>query len=89
MNPNNLNQLADNLYDVVETPVSVKLLEVLSEQQRNYLTILIKLWSYGDKTRDGKDPVVVAKEMLDSAKAKIKPRLSPQRELYKSIKKYE
>lgn len=88
MNPNNLNQLAANLYDVVETPVSVKLLEVLSEPQRNYLSVLIKLWSYGDKTRDGKEPVEVVKEMLDGAKAKIKPRLSPQREAYKMLKKY-
>jgi len=89
MNPNNLNQLAANLYDIVETPVSVKLLEVLSEPQRNYLSVLIKLWSYGDKTRDGKEPVEVVMEILNDAKKKIKPRLSPQRELYKSIKKYE
>lgn len=88
MNPNNLKQLAANLYDLVGTPVSVKLLEVLSEKQRSYLTILIKLWSYGDKTRDGREPVEVVKEILDGAKSKIKPKyISPKAEAYLKIKK--
>lgn len=87
INPNNLNSLADELENTLETKVSTKLLEVLSEKQRNFLTVLINKWSYGEQI-NGKDPVELIKEILDGAIKKIKPRyISPKAEAYLKLKK--
>lgn len=47
INPNNLNQLASSLADVLEKIISPNDLEKLSEKQRAYLTVLINQWSQG------------------------------------------
>lgn len=38
INPNNLKSLADSLSEVLETPVSEKLLEAISPKQRAFMT---------------------------------------------------
>ena len=87
INPNNLSSLAGNLYEVLKTPVSIKLLEILTEKQRNFLVVLINKWSLGQEV-NGKSAEQIIKEILDSARAKIKPKyVSPKAEAYLKIKK--
>ena len=87
INPNNLNSLADELENILETKVSTKLLEVLSDKERAFLVVCISKWSFGQLIND-KEPVDVIKEVLDRARTRIKPRyISPKAEAYLKLKK--
>lgn len=49
INPNNYNQLASSLSDVLDRIINPEDLKKLSEPQRNYLTVLIRKWSEGEE----------------------------------------
>lgn len=49
INPNNYNQLASSLADILDRLINPKDLEKLTEKQRNYLTVLINKWSQGEE----------------------------------------
>ena len=70
INPNNLEDLASNLSDLLDTYVNPNFLKLLSEKQRNFLTTLIHLHCTHKKTYNDEDPMEVMREMLDKAKKK-------------------
>ena len=65
INPNNFKLLADTLEDIIGTPVSDKLVEVLTDKQRSYLTSLIFKWKQGQKVEE------VIKSILDNGKKRM------------------
>lgn len=73
VNPNNLQLLSDSLEDILETIVSVKLLGLLTLEQRTKICWLIGQWSQGSRAIE-KEPVEKIKEILNSAKEKLPKR---------------
>jgi len=67
INSNNLEQLADSLSELLETPVSQEILKNTTEAQRNLLVSLIYKWSIGDDHRQS-----VIESILNYGKTKIK-----------------
>ena len=80
LNTNNLKELAYNLEDIIETPVSSKLLEFTTEKQRNWLGAMINNWSYGKITKSELEGYI--KSVLDYANNKVKRYHRPSTELY-------
>ena len=68
INPNNLKELSNELENTLTTPVSIKILEQLTEKQRNFLTTLIHKWSQGEEVEK------IIKNILEFGKSKLKPR---------------
>lgn len=68
INPNNLKELLNELENILNTPISIKILEQLTEKQRNFLTTLIHKWSQGEEVEK------IIKNILEFGKLKIKPR---------------
>lgn len=69
INPNNLSQLASSLSDILDTPVSIKILEQTTEKQRSKLVSLIWKWKTGGDYEEA-----VIRSILDYGKNKLKPR---------------
>ncbi|MCX6121928.1 MAG: hypothetical protein NTX44_09945 [Ignavibacteriales bacterium] len=67
-NPNNLSDLSSELENVLNTPVSEKILEQFTEKQRNLLAHLIHDWTQGKKVEGA------IKNILECGKEKLKPR---------------
>lgn len=67
INPNNLQDLSNELENTLGTPVSIKILELLSFGQRKYLTSLIWKWTLGENVEK------TIEAILDQGKAKLKP----------------
>ena len=65
INPNNTRKLGEALSELLERIIPEEQLLKLSERQRNFLTTLIYLDETGQKTRDGKNPLSVIKEILE------------------------
>jgi 16S rRNA U1498 N3-methylase RsmE len=68
INPNNLKELSNELENILVSPISIKILEQLTEKQRNFLTTLIHKWSQGEEVEK------TIKSILDFGKTKFKPR---------------
>jgi 16S rRNA U1498 N3-methylase RsmE len=68
LNPNNLKELSNELENILDSPISIKILEQLTEKQRNFLTTLIHKWSQGEEVEK------TIKNILDFGKTKLKPR---------------
>lgn len=86
INPNNLQQLANSLEDVLEVDyINVDLLARLTERQRHSITSLIYQWSLGSK-QTIKEPEKLIVKMLDSVKPKSKYRDIPKVKEYLKIK---
>ena len=49
INPHNLKELSNELENTLNIPVSIKILEQLTEKQRNFLATLIHKWSQGEE----------------------------------------
>ena len=90
INPNNLDQLASELENILKTRVSTGLLNVLSEKQRSFMAVLIRKWALGVLVND-KEPVDIIIEMLDQAKEIFERGryVSPKVEAYKQLKIYD
>ena len=73
LNPNNLQQVANNLEDILQTVVSVSLLEKLSEAERNRIVWLIGQWTRPSVAVE-QDVLGEIKKMLDRAKTRIAPK---------------
>lgn len=69
INPNNLQDLSNELENTLGSPVSITILELLSENQRKYLTGLIWKWTQGENVEE------TIEAILDQGKAKLKPNL--------------
>ena len=68
INPNNLKELSNELENILDSPISIKILEQLTEKQRNFLTTLIHKWSQGEEVEK------IIKNILDFGKTKLKQR---------------
>lgn len=68
INSNNLEQLADSLSELLNTPVSEKILEHCTEGQRAKLVSLIYLFTLG------KDVNATILSILDYGKRKLNPK---------------
>ena len=68
INPHNLKELSNELENTLNIPVSIKILEQLTEKQRNFLATLIHKWSQGEEVEK------IIKNILDFGKLKLKPR---------------
>ena len=68
-NPNNLKQLSDTLSEILETPVSEKILALTTEPQRNKLVYLIGQWEQG---KDYEEATMCS--ILNYGKQKLPPR---------------
>ncbi|MDR3667059.1 MAG: hypothetical protein P4L35_09465 [Ignavibacteriaceae bacterium] len=68
INPNNLKELSNELENILDSPISIKILEQLTEKQRNFLTALIHKWSQGEEVEK------IIKNILDFGKTKLKQR---------------
>ena len=69
INPNNLQDLSYELENTLGIPVSTKILEQLSVNQRKYLTTLIWKWTQGANVEE------TIEAILYHRKAKLKPNL--------------
>jgi hypothetical protein len=67
-NPNNLSDLSSELENALNTPVSKKIIEQLTEEQCNLLAHLIYDWSQGKKVEGA------IKNILERGKEKLKPK---------------
>jgi len=84
MSENSLKILSDQMADVIGTPVSIKLLSVLSEKQLNYIYHRYTIIKHAEKMEkdtgenlwddDKKEALSIIKSVLDFGKSKIKPR---------------
>jgi 16S rRNA U1498 N3-methylase RsmE len=68
INPNNLKELSNELENILDSPISIKIMEQLTGKQRNFLTTLINKWSQGEEVEK------TIKSILEFGKLKIKPR---------------
>ena len=83
-NSNDLNKLSYNLEEILETPVSIKLLESLRGIDRASLTSLIYRWTRGEKVEER------VKSILNKGKEKMPvKKYSPTTEAYLKIKKQQ
>lgn len=48
INPNNIQDLASELSNTLDTIIPESVVEKLSPKQRAYLTVLIRKWTYGE-----------------------------------------
>lgn len=48
INPNNIQDLASELSNTLDTIITESMVEKLSPKQRAYLTVLINKWTYGE-----------------------------------------
>ena len=69
INPSNLRDLSNELENMLGTPVSIKILENITEAQRNFLARLIYKWTQGE------DNTATVYSILDDGKSKLKPRV--------------
>lgn len=69
INPNNLQDFSNELENALGTPVSIKILEQLSLDQRKYLTSLIWKWTQGENVEE------TIEAILEQGKAKLNPRM--------------
>jgi hypothetical protein len=67
INPNNLQDLSNELENTLGTPVSINILEQLSLYQRKYLTSLIWKWTQGANVEETIEAIIY------HGKAKLKP----------------
>jgi hypothetical protein len=79
-----LKKLAGQLYEVLETPVSIKILELLSDKQLNYLYYQYTIIKHAEKMEtdtgeklwddDKSEALRIIKTVFDFSKLKFKPR---------------
>ena len=81
VNPNNIKEMADALGDILETPVSEKIVRLVPENMRARLASLRYQWT------QGKEVFPEITKILDDAKSLLKPRkMSPKTEAYLKMK---
>lgn len=88
-----LNIIAGNLADILKTPISIKVLEKLTDKEHKYLKMMMECareeassWAFYYKEKE--EAIETIYEILDNCKARIEPKYrSPKAEAYLQTKK--